>query len=149
MFACKSCAGKLNDEIKCARKVCAAVDEKKTQAEYIINNRNEYVKFLSDIEITLKKIPDDGNLISNISSLILLVKSYVTGDYGDIPNNAIVAVVATLLYVISPIDIISDIIPGVGFTDDAMAVSLCIKMIQDDLEKFKAWKDKKNEMSYY
>ena len=28
-------------------------------------------------------------------------------------------------------------IPGIGYTDDAMAVAFCIKMIHDDLEKYK------------
>ena len=66
------------------------------------------------------------------------------GEYKEIPYNSIVAVVATLLYVVAPIDIIPDIIPIVGFTDDAMAVAFCMKMIHDDLEKYKTWRDQKN-----
>lgn len=141
MFACKACADRLNDEIKCARKVCAAVDGKKAQAEYITKDKDAFDKFLKNIETTLKKIPNVGNLLSDIPVLVSLVKSYVTGEYKEIPYNVIVAVVATLLYVISPIDIIPDVIPVVGFADDAMAVAFCIKMIHDDLEKYKTWRD--------
>ena len=143
MFTCKDCAKKLDDEIKCARKICSAVDGKKTQAEYITNNEDAFDKFLKNIEATLKKIPSVGNLLSDIPLLVSLVKSYVEGEYKEIPYNSIVAVVATLLYVISPIDIIPDIIPVVGFTDDAMAVAFCMKMIHGDLEKYKAWRDQK------
>ena len=141
IFACKTCADKLNDEIKCARKVCASVDGKKTQAEYVINNKDGFDKFLKNIEITLKKVPGAGNLLSDVPLLVSLVKSYINGEYKEIPYNTIVAVVATLLYVISPIDIIPDVIPVVGFADDAMAVAFCIKMIHDDLEKYKSWRD--------
>ena len=144
VFACKSCANALNDEIKCARKVCAAVDGKKTQAEFITNNKDAFDKFLQNMETTLKKIPSVGNLLADIPLLVSLVKSYVTGEYKEIPYNAIVAVVATLLYVISPIDIIPDVIPVVGYADDAMAVAFCIKMIHDDLEKYKIWRDQTN-----
>lgn len=144
IFACKACAKKLDDEIKCAQKICSAVDSKKTQAEYITNNEDAFAAFLKNIEATLKKIPGVGNLLSDIPLLVSLVKSYVDGEYKEIPYNSIVAVVATLLYVVSPIDIIPDIIPVVGFTDDAMAVAFCMKMIHDDLEKYKAWRDQRN-----
>ena len=143
MFTCKACAKKLDDEIKCARKICSAVDSKKAQAEYITNNEDAFEKFLKTIEETLKKIPGIGNMLSDIPLLVSLVKSYVAGEYKEIPYNSIVAVVATLIYVISPLDIIPDVIPVVGFTDDAMAVAFCMKMIHDDLEKYKTWRDQK------
>ena len=144
MFACKACADKLDDEMKCARKVCAAVDGKKKQAEYITNNKDAFDHFLKNIELTMKKIPGVGSLLSDIPLLVSMVKSYVAGEYKEIPYNTIIAVVATLLYVIAPIDIIPDVIPAVGFADDAMAVAFCIKMIHDDLENYKKWRERQN-----
>lgn len=141
LFACKACAKKMTDEVKCAQKVCAAVDGKRTQAEFITKDKDAFDKFLENIETTLKKVPAAGSLLSDVPLLVSLVKSYVTGKYKEIPYNTIVAVIATLLYVISPIDIIPDVIPVVGFVDDAMAVTFCIKMIHDDLVKYKAWRD--------
>ncbi len=142
MFACKACAKNLDDEMKRAQKICAAVDGKKTQAEFITNNRKAFDSFLENIEATLKKIPAVGSLLSDIPLLVSLVKSYIGGEYKEIPYNSIVAVIATLLYVISPFDIIPDVIPVVGFSDDAAAVAFCIKMIHDDLEKYKTWRDR-------
>lgn len=52
------------------------------------------------------------------------------------PYNSIIAIIATLLYVHTPIDIIPDVIPGIGFTDDAKAIALCIRVIRDDLQKY-------------
>ena len=144
MFTCKACARELEDETKTARKICDAVDSKKAQAEYITNDEDAFAKFLKNIEETLKKIPNVGSLLSDIPLLVALVKSYIDGEYKEIPYNSIVAVVATLLYVISPIDIIPDIIPVVGFADDAVAVAFCMKMIHDDLEKYKAWRDQRD-----
>ena len=141
MFACKECAESLNEEIKRAQKICSAVDSKKNQAEYITNNKDAFDEFLINIETTLKKIPAVGTLLSDIPLLVSLVKSYVSGEYKEIPYNAIVAVVAALLYVISPVDIIPDLIPGVGFLDDAAAVAFCVKMLHDDLENYKFWRD--------
>lgn len=144
MFTCKACARELEDETKTARKICDAVDSKKAQAEYITNDEDAFAKFLKNIEATLKKIPNVGSLLSDIPLLVALVKSYISGEYKEIPYNSIVAVVAALLYVISPIDIIPDIIPVIGFADDAVAVAFCMKMIHDDLEKYKTWRDQRD-----
>lgn len=141
LFACKACENKINDEIRCGNKVSAAVDGKKVQAVYITENKDAFDDFLKNIEKTLKKVPAIGNLLADIPLLVSLVKSYITGEYKEIPYNSIVAIIATLLYVISPVDIIPDVIPGVGFTDDAMAVAFCVKMLHDDLRNFKAWRD--------
>ena len=127
MFSCKACADRISDEVKVARKICVADDGKKAQAEDILCGREAFDKFLKKTESTLKKIPDFDNIRSDIPLLVSLTKSYVDGTYHAIPENAIIAVVATLLYVISPFDIIPDFIPGVGYSDDAMAVSLCMK----------------------
>ena len=145
LFACKVCAKRLNDEMKVARQICAAIDGKKTQAERIANSKEAFDKLLKNIEATLKKIPGIGNLLSDIPLLASFVKSYIIGEYKEIPFNSIVAAIATLLYVVTPIDIIPDAIPGIGYTDDAMAVAFCIKMIHDDLEKYKAWRDKRTD----
>ena len=144
MVTCKACDRELEDEIKRARKLRDAVDSKKEQAEHITNDGDAFDKFLKNIEATLKKIPNVGNLLSDIPLLVSLVKSYVEGEYKEIPYNTIVAVVATLLYVISPIDLIPDIFPGVGFVDDAAAVAFCVKTLHDDLEKYKAWRDQRD-----
>ena len=146
MFACKSCAKKINEEIKCAQRVCTAVNGKKKQAESVLKDKDAFDNFLKDIDLIMKKIPVTGNLSKDIPLLVSLVKNYVSGEYKEISYNSIIAVVATLLYVISPLDIIPDLIPIVGFSDDAMAVAFCIKMIHDDLNRYKAWYNKKNSI---
>lgn len=144
MFACKDCAAKMNDEIKCARKVCAAIDGKRTQAERIINNKDDYNDFLKSIDTMLKKIPNVGNLLSDMPLLIALVKNYVAKEYTKIPYSTIIAVVATLLYVISPLDMLPDVLPGVGYDDDAMVVAFCKKLFYDELTEYKTWFEQRN-----
>ena len=141
IFVCKECTEKMDADLMNAKKVCDAIDSKKEQAEKLLENRDQFEKILKDAERFLKKIPGVGNLLGDVPVLISLARNYIEGKYTDVAQNTIVAVVAAVLYLISPVDLIPDGIPGVGLADDAAVVAFCIRMIRKDLEKFKAWRD--------
>ncbi len=50
------------------------------------------------------------------------------------------AIVAALLYVLSPVDLIPDAIPIIGMVDDALVVAACLKLVKQDLADFEAWR---------
>ena len=83
-----------------------------------------------------------GRYIEDVKLLFSIVKDYVNGSYREIPWYSIAAIVAALLYVLSPIDLIPDIIPVVGFIDDAFVVAACLSMVESDLHIYKDWKIK-------
>ena len=58
----------------------------------------------------------------------------------DQVDAAIAAIVAALLYVLSPIDLIPDFIPIIGYVDDALVVSACLAMVKQDLHAYRNWK---------
>ncbi|MGI4821754.1 MAG: YkvA family protein [Janthinobacterium lividum] len=56
-------------------------------------------------------------------TLVRMVRNYVKGDYRGIETSTIVSGIAVLLYVISPIDLVPDFIPVLGFLDDLAIIS--------------------------
>lgn len=54
----------------------------------------------------------------------------------DIPWASVAAITATLLYLISPIDIMPDFIPALGFVDDGLVIALCISLVRMDLKRY-------------
>ena len=76
--------------------------------------------------------------------LFSMVKDYAAKRYKVVPVKSIVAIVSTLLYVLLPVDIIPDIIPVLGFADDASVVAWCLKFVADDLDAYKIWKESQN-----
>ena len=68
-----------------------------------------------------------------------MVDDYFTGFYTAVPFGTIAAIVGTLLYVISPVDLIPDFIPFLGHLVDAAMVGLCIKGVQFDIDAYRRW----------
>ncbi|WP_143151253.1 YkvA family protein, partial [Marinobacter nauticus] len=67
------------------------------------------------------------------------------GRYRAIPWKSIAAIAGALLYVLNPIDLIPDIIFGIGFLDDAGIVALCLKLVESDLHRYAAWKAQQDD----
>ena len=81
-----------------------------------------------------------GRFINDGKLLISIVKDYLNGSYKNIPWWALTAIVFTLLYVFSPVDIIPDVIPVIGFLDDAAVVAVCVLLVEQQLHEYKEWK---------
>lgn len=77
-------------------------------------------------------------LWQDIKLLYSMLSDAVKGRY-KLPYRTIAAISFTLLYFVNPFDLIPDMIPVVGYIDDAFVVSLCIKFIGTDLEKYRKW----------
>jgi uncharacterized membrane protein YkvA (DUF1232 family) len=82
-----------------------------------------------------------ARLFQNFKLLLPLVKDYWKGTYRDVSVRSLVIFAATILYIISPIDLIPDYIIGLGQIDDAAILSLSLYFLERDLLKYKAWKD--------
>lgn len=81
-----------------------------------------------------------GRFIADVKLMISLVKDYYNGAYRKIPFYSIAAIVAALLYVFNPFDLIPDAIPVVGLVDDALVVGACLLLVEQDLMEYKEWK---------
>ncbi len=78
-------------------------------------------------------------LFSVALTLVRLVRSYTSGEYRQIQTNTIVSGLAVLLYVLSPIDLVPDFIPVVGFLDDLSLVGWFVGKFQVEITRFREW----------
>ena len=118
-------------------------------ADIYENFKEKAVEFLKDgdkvedlllrVEAKLKEVPNLGDKLAYIPQLVLMVRSYILKEYTDIEMVEIVGIIAALIYFVSPIDVLPDGIPGLGFLDDAIVVGIILKWCQDDIDKYMDW----------
>ncbi|WP_372965937.1 YkvA family protein [Marinobacter sp.] len=119
-------------------------------AEAQLNNEAERI-CEDDLESLLKrqeaieaKVKGSGRLRRfsiDIKLMFSLIRDYWKGQYRAVPWKTIAAVAGALLYVLNPLDLIPDVIFGIGFIDDAGVIALCLKLVESDLHKYGAWKE--------
>lgn len=83
---------------------------------------------------SLKGMAQEG--IASVGRLIRLVKSYAAGDYRDVSQKNIILVVAGLLYFVSPLDLIPDALPLIGYLDDVTVIGFVLSTLGAELVKF-------------
>ena len=98
-----------------------------------------------EIKKLFKKVKVLAKYFNDLCEIFELLRDRITGDYKETPWTTIAALTGAIIYVISPIDLILDFIPGIGFLDDALVIGLAIKLAQPDLEKYRGWKASRTE----
>ena len=90
-----------------------------------------------------KNIPEQLKEIwEKIKLLVSLVLDYLTNDYREnITTKIVTRIVAALLYLVLPFDVIFDGIPLVGFSDDLIVLTKVLDSILQELDEYKNWRD--------
>ena len=75
--------------------------------------------------------------MSDFKVLISMAKDILAGKYKVNTWNASV-IVATIIYVVSPIDAIPDMIPALGWLDDVTIVGYALSKLSEELKRYKS-----------
>lgn len=68
------------------------------------------------------------------------IKAYYNGEYREIELMNIAKITAAIAYFASPIDLIPDAIPIIGFFDDVTIMLWLFETLNEELEAFETWK---------
>jgi len=123
-------------------KILGFFKKSQSKATIILNDKTKVSNTIKDA--LGKAVTNKGDLEGIWAKLVLLFavsKDYVNGDYTEIPKRSIIAILGGLIYFLSPVDVIPDFVPVLGFIDDIYILNLVYRQVVKDLEKYKAWKD--------
>ena len=83
-----------------------------------------------------------SRLLKDLKLLFPLIREYWKGTYRDVSVKSIVIFLATLAYIISPVDLIPDYILGLGQVDDAAILGLSLFFLEKELMKYSEWRER-------
>ncbi|TBW27477.1 YkvA family protein [Gramella sp. KN1008] len=69
-----------------------------------------------------------------------MLKDYRKGVYTQVPWFTIATIAFSFLYILNPLDIIPDFIPGLGYIDDFAVLTFGLRFIESDLHNYLDWK---------
>src|SRR6266852_2436977 len=72
-------------------------------------------------------------------TMLRLIRAYYQGNYRDVAESSLVVIIAAIIYVVNPLDVIPDAIPALGFLDDATVLALAVRRTCKTLDDFMAW----------
>jgi len=85
-------------------------------------------------------------LLADLAATWRLLRAWLRGDYRGLRLRSILAVVAGLVYFLSPIDLIPDWFLLLGLTDDLVVVSLVFGVLRQELTGFRAWEAARSQL---
>jgi len=110
------------------------------RAEKLIGSQQ---RLLSLLQKAIKKIDLKSATLKTakdeLLTLVRLVKAYVSGNYRDVALKTILSAIAAIVYFVNPLDVLPDLLIGLGFMDDLTILGYVLKRFQGELDKFVEW----------
>ena len=79
---------------------------------------------------------------TSLESMYRLLLAFWNGSYREIPWKSLVLIVVAIIYFVNPFDLIPDVIPILGYVDDAAIIGVVLAQIQVDLDDFLDWESR-------
>lgn len=121
----------------------------KKDSQEILDDKDKTIENLDKAQSKAQKIKEEQSTFSTIFEdfklLGQLVRAYINKEYRQISKSMIITAMGAIIYFLSPIDLIVDFIPGIGYIDDVFVISQVIKKLHEELYDFKVWRDQKLE----
>jgi uncharacterized membrane protein YkvA (DUF1232 family) len=74
-----------------------------------------------------------------LMTFLRFIRAYARGDYRQVHWQTVTLIVAAVLYFLMPIDVLPDVLIGLGFVDDAAVIAWVMSMVGPELGKFRQW----------
>ncbi len=79
------------------------------------------------------------SLKHTVSTLNRMVRAYINGEYSKVPWKSLLLITTGILYFVSPLDLIPDFIPVLGYLDDITILIWIFKSLKSEIESFEEW----------
>lgn len=86
-----------------------------------------------------------GRLRGDLDLLLGLCVAWWRGEYRALGSQALLSIVAGLLYFLIPLDAVPDWLPGVGLLDDLAVLAWVLRTWDAELQAYRVWREQRGE----
>ena len=72
-------------------------------------------------------------------AMLRLTRAYSRGVYREVGDSTLVVIIAAIIYVVNPLDVIPDALSALGYLDDATVIALAVRRSRQRLDDFMIW----------
>ncbi len=123
--------------MKRSGKIKKGIEDASKKAEEVLKKEEEIDQVVGR---AINKANDNrekiGSFWHDLRILLRMLGAYRRGEYRLIPWKTLVLMVAAIIYFLNPLDVIPDVITGLGFVDDATVIGLVANAIKDEIARF-------------
>jgi len=80
-----------------------------------------------------------AGLKADVLILMRMIKAYFNGNYRSFSNQTVVMFLLALIYFVMPMDLVPDLFPIMGFTDDVAVLATVLNRFSKDIEHYRNW----------
>ncbi len=114
------------------------------KAEELIKDKHKTEETIDEAIKKVNKVEEEKRIFDKIWDelpfMFSMAKDWITGKYKDVSFTTMITILGGIIYFLSPIDIIPDFIPIIGYLDDLYILSTVIDRVKEEIEKYKLWK---------
>ena len=115
------------------------IDDLKEKAASISLDDDKLIELLRNFKEKLEGNEFLSRLASDIRLTMEMVMAWKKGDYPNLSQNTVILVVAGILYIMNPINILPKVLKKT-ILDDLLLVMYILKKVKEELNKYKEWK---------
>lgn len=121
--------------------VAAVVKDGREQAESFARQPRKLKILLDSATEKARQVDKSAfkDLWPYLLAMLRLLRSFCSGKYKHIPRESLISIIVAIAYFASPLDLIPDFLPGIGYVDDAMILRFVYRSVKDELERFMEW----------
>lgn len=110
------------------------------RADELVRNPKEFLRVLEVVERRLDRVQAGPltPLKHDLQTLLRMLRASGEGRYRDVSTKNLLLAAAGIAYLVSPLDVIPDFLPG-GFADDAAVVTFVVRKLRGELAAFERW----------
>ncbi len=108
-------------------------------AERLLGDPAQAERFLSQVESKAQGQEERlRGFWSELKVFLSMLRSYLKGEYREVPYSALLSGLGALAYFVNPFDLIPDFILG-GWVDDVMVLGWVFQSLRSEIHRYQSW----------